>query len=80
MQKRWGEVSGPKSKPPPTKLSDISPATAKAPAISIARNKRAIGRACPTLVPKAVMTDSNATRDVTSLLAKCGMAMRVDPN
>ncbi|CAL1155452.1 unnamed protein product [Cladocopium goreaui] len=49
-----------------------------APAVAIARSKRAIGQACPTLLgkPKADI-DKNATRDVTAMLAKSGMAMRV---
>ena len=52
---------------------------AEAPAVAIARSKRAIGQACPTLLgkPKADI-DKNATRDVTAMLAKSGMAMRVD--
>lgn len=43
-----------------------------------ARSRRATGAACPTLVgQKAGICDSNATRNVTSLLTKSGMAMNV---
>ena len=50
----------------------------EAPASSIARSMQAVGTACPALVGrKASMLESNATRDVTSLLNKSGMAMKI---
>ena len=44
----------------------------------MARNVRAVGKACPTLVGNKTMTDKNATRDVASMLAKGNMALKVD--
>ena len=53
-------------------------AVSEAPASSIARSMQAVGTACPTLVGrKANMLEANATRDVTSLLNKSGMAMKI---
>ena len=52
---------------------------AKAPAVSIARNMRAVGSASGALVgTRKSIRDQNATRDVTDLLAKSGMAMQVE--
>ena len=53
-------------------------AVSEAPASSIARSMQAVGTACPTLVGrKASMLESNATRDVTTLLNRSGMAMKI---
>lgn len=53
----------------------------EAPAVSIARNKRAIQQASSgaSLLGKSQSNcDQNATRDVTNMLIKSGMAMRVE--
>ena len=50
----------------------------EAPAVSVARSMRAVGKACPSLVGnRAGPCDQNATRDVTHILAKSGMALHV---
>ena len=50
----------------------------QAPAVSIARNKRSIAQANPALVGgRRGNTDKNANRDVTNMLAKAGMALRL---
>lgn len=50
----------------------------EAPAVSIARSKRAIGQAAPTLVGSSSNADNNATRDVTSMLVRGGMSIHVE--
>lgn len=52
--------------------------TSKAPAVSISRSVRAVGSACPSLVGKrSNMCDQNATRDVTAMLSKSGLALQI---
>ena len=86
-QKKWAEVSGTqspvkfhskKSNQPRWIRKGRAPNHPEAPAVSIARSVRAVGKASPALVGShANMRESNATRDVTSLLARSGMAMKV---
>lgn len=46
--------------------------------MSIARSVQATGKACPSLVGRHQgICDQNATRDVTSFLAKSGMSLQV---
>ena len=86
MLKRWEGVPGPQTLSwthSQTALSFLLqfsmlfPACTQAPAVSIARSKQAIGQACRSLVGSQQNTEKNATRDVTTMLSKCGLVMNV---
>ncbi len=79
MRKKWEEGSESKCsflQPSPT--YPLHSFFVEAPAVSIARSKRAIGQATPTLVGSSSNADNNATRDVTSMLVRGGMSIHVE--
>lgn len=80
MQKKWeGGSNSQKSLCLPHSASMYCKwSSAEAPAVSIARSMRSVGKANPGLVGRNKgMRDDHATRDVTSLLTRAGYALKV---